>query len=42
MDSEDAVTAVSSGCWAAGRVNIIKWHTDFGLEDSVHAVGKNG
>lgn len=33
MDTEDAVTASSSGFWEAGRVNIIKLYTDLGLED---------
>lgn len=32
-DTEDAVTASSSGFWEAGRVNIIKLHTDLGHED---------
>lgn len=33
MDTEDAVTAISSGFWEAGRVESIKLYTDFQLED---------
>lgn len=34
MDTKDAVTACSSGFWETRRVNIIKLHTDLGLEDT--------
>lgn len=34
MDTQDAVTASSSGFWDEGRVNIIKLYTDLGLENT--------
>lgn len=34
IDTQDAVTASSSGFWDEGRVNIIKLYTDLGLENT--------
>lgn len=34
MDTEDAVTAGSSGFWEAGEVNITQSYADLGLENT--------